>query len=86
MVIVVVVLALLTRCPAVFELPLKFESPGYISVIVFTPGAVLASMQLVAGKTAKHILPVPSSIVTVPVGAVGEAEPGAVTFKVKPTV
>ena len=39
-----------------------------------------------AGKVAVHILPVPSLTDTVPVGVVGEAEPGEVTFKVKPTV
>ena len=65
---------------------MKFASPLYVSVIDFAPGAVLGSAQLVAGKVAVHILPVPSLTDTVPVGAVGDAEPGAVTFKVKPTV
>ena len=44
---------------------------------------MLVKLQLIVGKVAVHIPPVPSVTVTVPVGV---PAPGATTLKVKPAV
>ena len=70
--------------PAEVGLAMKLLLPLYLAVIDLTPGVVLVMLQVVAGKVAVHVCE-PSLTVTVPPGAVGKAEPGAVTDNVKLT-
>ena len=62
----------------------KFALPLYLAVIDLTPGVAPRRLQVVVGKVAVQVCEL-SLTVTVPPGAVGDAEPGDVTDNVKLT-